>query len=391
VNERERLLRVLEGGKADQTPWYADLSWWYAAHAEMDDLPAAYEDDKDASELFHSHFQLVPTVGQGYLRLHQDIGAGICFYAPMVWKETFSEEIRFTSQKEANRTISRIITPVGQLDSVSEYLPHSCTTAYKTHYIKQPADLEVIRYIWEHRTISPNYEEFEIVDRLWGEAGVAFCLGPLCTAHLQTLISRWAGIETTVSLLLEAPTQLENTLELLQATDDEIFEVIANSPAKVVEFADNVDGNLTGKNLLRKYVLPYWSKRVSQLQSKGKLVGVHNDGRVRHALPVIIEAGFDFVEAVTPAPVGDLTLEEIKKRTEGKIAVIGGLPGALFSPLYSHEYFEGFVRKALSIFPAGESFVLGVADQVPPDGELSRVRLVREILEEESQRSRCEN
>jgi len=239
----------------------------------------------------------------------------------------------------------------------------------------------VIRYMWEHRQITPSYEEFERIDRLWDSAGIPFALGPICSAHLQTLITRWAGIETTVAIVVEAPEQLEETLEVMEAADDAIFEVIADSPARVVEFPDNIAGELTGTNWLREYVLPYWTKRVRKLHASGKLVGVHNDGGCRAALPVIIEAGFDFVEAVTPAPAGDLTLEEIRDITAGRIVVIGGLPGVFFSPQYTNEYFEGFVRQALAVFPRGEGFVLGVADQVPPDGEFERMCQVRDILE----------
>ena len=61
--------------------------------------------------------------------------------------------------------------------------------------------------------------------------------------------------------------------------------------------------------------------------------------------------------------------------------VVGGLPGVFFSPQYTKEHFEGFVRQALSAFPRGRGFVLGVADQVPPDGEFERMCSVRDILE----------
>ena len=90
MNERERLLTVLEGGRADQTPWYGDLSWWHAAHTEMGDLPEAYRDEASGQESYQSHFQLTPTTGEGYLKFHQDVGIGVMFYAPMVWRETVS-------------------------------------------------------------------------------------------------------------------------------------------------------------------------------------------------------------------------------------------------------------------------------------------------------------
>lgn len=380
MNERERLLSVLEGGAADTIPWFADLSWWYDAHKLIGDLPEVYLDKEEPAPSYHSHFQLAPTDSSGYLRLHQDTGVGIGFYAPMVWKEKFSADIQFQINKDENRIISRVITPVGEIESISQYLPESYTSAYQSYYVKQPEDLKVMQYIWKNREISPHYEEFKQLDQFWGDAGIAFALSPISSSALQTLITRWAGIETTVNLLIDAPELFEETIEVVQNADDEIFKVIANSPARIVEFPDNVSGQVTGKNLLTKYVLPYWKKRVNQLHDGGKLVGVHNDGGVRGALPVIIEAGFDFVEAITPEPVGDITLEELKALSEDRIVIIGGLPGVFFSPLYSEDYFKNFIEKVLTFFSESRGFILGSADQVPPDAEFERICMVREIL-----------
>jgi hypothetical protein len=298
----------------------------------------------------------------------------------MVWKEEFSTDIKFQINKDGDRITTRAITPVGELESVSQYLPDSYTSAYQSYFVKQPEDLKVMQYIWKNRAISPNYEEFEQLDRFWGGAGIAIALSPISSSALQTLITRWAGIETTVNLIIDSPALFEKTIEVVQSADDEIFEIIADSPAKIVEFPDNVSGQVTGKNLLRKYVLPYWNKRIKQLHRGGKFVGVHNDGGVKSALPVIIEAGFDFVEAVTPKPVGDISLEEIQAISSGQIVVIGGLPGAFFSPLYSDDYFKNFIEKVLTIFSGNGGFVLGTADQIPPDAEFERICLVREIL-----------
>jgi len=132
---------------------------------------------------------------------------------------------------------------------------------------------------------------------------------------------------------------------------------------------------------MRTYEIPYWRKRTKQLQEKGKIVGIHNDGCVAGSLGLLSQAHFDFVEAVTPAPFGDLEIEQIRQLTHNKIVVWGGIPGALFSPLYSDDYFETFVRNVLKTFPIGSDFVLGVADQVPPDANLSRVRMVRDIID----------
>ena len=381
MNERERLLTILGGGEADRIPWYADLSWWFDAQKLQGKLPDTYVNREESSPSYQSHFQLAPTDSYGYLKFHQDVGAGICFYAPMVWTEKYSADIQINTIQEKNQVITRVVTPVGELESISQYLPESYTSAYRSYFIKNPEDLKVMQYIWTNREITQNYEQFINLDRIWGDAGIAIALSPISSSALQTLITRWAGVETTINLLMDAPRLFEETLDVVQSADDEIFEIIANSPAKIVEFPDNVSGQVTGKNLLCKYVLPYWDHRVRQLQKGGKFVGVHNDGGVKSALPVIIDAGFDFVEAVTPKPVGDVTLEEIKAISKDRIVVIGGLPGAFFSPLFPEDYFKEHIRKVLSVFSVRDGFVLGSADQVPPDAELHRIRLVRDILD----------
>ena len=188
-------------------------------------------------------------------------------------------------------------------------------------------------------------------------------------------------METTIFLLADSKEEMEQTIAELEEADDKIFEIITGSPAKLVEFPDDLSGEVTGKNLIEKYNFPYWQKRIKQLHQASKFVGIHNDGTLRGSLCPIIEADFDFVEAVTPAPVGDLTLEEIKKIAKDKIIIWECLPGALFSPVYPEDYFKKYLKKVLKTFPVGSKFVLGVADQVPPDADFSRIALVRETLE----------
>lgn len=363
MNQRERVLAVLNGKRPDMTPWYADLSYWYDGQKRMEKLPKKYEGE------------------EGYLRLHQDTGAGIYLYPPSVWKQEFDETVNLTANKEGNKTISIISTPWGELCSLEEYLPQSFSTAYKEHYIKKSEDLKIMRYVFSHRQVTPYFDDFRHIDVLWNGWGLPDLLAPICVSPLQTLLTRWAGVEATIFLVADSKEEVERTITELQEDDDKIFEIIAESPARLVEFPDNLSGEVTGKNLIEKYNLPYWQKRIKQLHQAGKFVGIHNDGTLRGSLPSIIEAGFDFVEAVTPAPVGDLTLEEIKKIVENKIIIWGCLPGALFSPVYSEDYFKKYLKEVLKTFPPGSGFILGVADQVPPDADFSRIALIREILE----------
>lgn len=363
MTERERLAAVLDGKVPDRTPWYGDLSWWHAAHEAAGDLHAGYAGEA------------------GYLRLHRDSGVGIYLYAPMLWTQTYDDTVTQTSIVEGRTVTSMLITPVGSVRCVTVELPGSGASAVVEHYVKGPDDLRVMRYAHAHRRIVRNYDAFVECERRWGNSGMACALAPVSTTGLQMLLTRWAGVETAVRLWADARPEFERTIGEVQDCDDAIFALLASAPTRYVVFPENLSGEVTGRRLLRQYAMPYWRKRIDQLHSAGKLVGIHNDGTLRASLPLLIEAGFDFVEAATPAPVGDMALDELRDMTADRILVWGGIPGALFSPTTSEECFETFVEQVLRTFPRGSAFVLGVADQVPPDATFERICLVREIVE----------
>ena len=115
-----------------------------------------------------------------------------------------------------------------------------------------------------------------------------------------------------------------------------------------------------------------------------KLAVFDLDGTLKGLLRQECGVGLSFIEAMTPAPVGDLAVEEWAGFVGTTDTVFwGGLPGGFFTPLVSDKVFDMHVRQALSVMRTASRYVLGVADQVPPGGLESRVRRVRELVEED--------
>ncbi len=135
MTERERLLTVLRGGTPDRTPWYGDLSWWYAAHRCRGTLPESLDSPEEE-----------------YLALHRSSGVGIYLYAPMLWREEYEDTVRVQTRQEGRHLITVVETPVGTVRSVQEELPDSQTHAYREHFVKGKADLPVLRYMATHRS-----------------------------------------------------------------------------------------------------------------------------------------------------------------------------------------------------------------------------------------------
>jgi hypothetical protein len=79
-------------------------------------------------------------------------------------------------------------------------------------------------------------------------------------------------------------------------------------------------------------------------------------------------------------PFGDIPLESLRDSSGVNIVIWGGLPGAMFSPSTKERDFIRHAKTAVDVFSKDGRCVLGVADQVPPDGLLERVRLVSDMV-----------
>jgi hypothetical protein len=92
--------------------------------------------------------------------------------------------------------------------------------------------------------------------------------------------------------------------------------------------------------------------------------------------------GFDAVEALTPKPVGEVGLPEMRAVAAREDLVLwGGVPGAMFAPPFSRDVKRAQVDTLIDSWQ-GQPFIVGVADQVPPDGDIGFVRQVAKLLQE---------
>jgi len=77
-------------------------------------------------------------------------------------------------------------------------------------------------------------------------------------------------------------------------------------------------------------------------------------------------------------------VEHLRELAGSKIILWGGLPGVYFSKLYPERTLREMAMKVIRHNLSGHKFIIGVADQVPPDGDIARVRMITEIVEKEA-------
>ena len=369
MTERERVLTLLAGGRPDRVPWFGDLDYWATALIGRGERPAGFK-ESDA-----------------YIDWHRDLGCGFYLQGYFPFRAVV-EGCRITEWREGNARRRRIETPRGALTETWTWLPESFAEAPTEHLVKGAADLPAYRSLFEHTRYEPDYAFAERRLRQVGGQGVVLCYLP--KSPFMQMVALDAGIGAVVEIAADAPDELAETLAAVRAAHDRAAAIAVASPAEVLMIPENLSSEVVGPRFYELHMREYHETWCRRIAAAGKFSCVHLDGTLRGLLRQVASAGFTFVEAMTPAPVGDLAVErwaewcgETAVNTEGRLTVLwGGLPGVYFTDQVTDAEFDRHTKAVLAAMRSEPRYVLGVADQVPPDGLERRIRRVAELADE---------
>jgi hypothetical protein len=362
----EAFLRIIEGQPADEVVWTADLAYWI--HAEQRAGRADPEWDTE----------------EGQLRLCRSLGVMPYYYYGqfLLAEPVYAHGIDVSRTDRGDRSWTRFHTPVGDLVQETVYLPTSCSTGVTKHFVTSEQDLDILSYIIEHRHLEPtNLVDYEERRRAWqrydGFPSLALPRSPLAAFAYE-----WAGIQDAVFLLFDCRSKVERVFAMMAEQEGPILDAVCSASPPLVHFIDNLSSeNFT--SLYDRYLGPHHRSRIERLHAHGVRCAIHMDGTVRGLLPKLAASGFDSVEALTPQPVGDVTAQEMRRIAGNeRMALWGGVPGAMFAPPYTWDQMRAHVLSVLDSW-RGTPFVLGVADQVPPNGDIHFCRRIADLVLEQ--------
>jgi len=360
---RASCLALLRGQRAGVIPLVADITYWITGR----------EQDGTADPAWNGE--------EGYLALHRDLGIMPYYYYPKfsVGYPAYDAAIEWTHQRQGQTTTQTIRTPRGELTEVSVFLPESCSTGIVKHFVETPEELDILRYLLEHRRLVPcNLDDYTARLAAWTEYDGLPSLG-FPRSPLSSFFYEWAGVLQGVYLLLDCESAALEAMAMMEAQEAPLLAAVCELRPPLIHFADN----LSSDNITPFYddlMAPMHRRWLEQLHQVGITAAVHLDGTIRGLLPKLAAVGFDSVEALTPKPVGDVGLAEMRAVAgSDRLVLWGGLPGAMFAPPYRWEDMEAHLHQLLDAW-RGTPFIIGVADQVPPDGDITFLPKIAAIL-----------
>jgi hypothetical protein len=359
MDERSRVLAILNGQKPDRVPWFADLDYW------MNYLKteSAWPEKWQGSRLYQAN---------------RDLGSGFYLQGYFPFKEIY-DGVEVVVETQGNQRITRVKTPHGAIQQVEKWLTDSYCWAYPEHFVKTWHDLKPLRYLYEHTFYEPDYQLAADRYELIGDNGVVLCYLP--RSAFMVMVVLLAGIEAVTFSIADAPEEFDETYATLRQNLETASEIALNSPAEILMIPENLSSEVVGKAMYKKYVASHHQRWVRRIKEAGKYSCVHVDGTLKGLVREVSEAGFTFLEALTPHPVGDLPIEEWHQWVAPDTVMWGGIPGVYFTDLVSDEEFDAFVIRLLEVMCSQPRYVLGVADQVPPRSRPERIARVRPLVD----------
>jgi hypothetical protein len=90
------------------------------------------------------------------------------------------------------------------------------------------------------------------------------------------------GLESFSIEWAERRDPLLKLMDIIARNQEYLYEIVANSPADVVQCGGNYASDVLGKDWLIAYVLPHREAVGELLHARGKLLGSHLDASNRH-------------------------------------------------------------------------------------------------------------
>lgn len=283
---------------------------------------------------------------------------------------------------EGNKRYRTVETPHGTLKECWQYLETSFSEGHAEYLVKNAADLPAYRFMIENTRFEADYEYAHKRIKQIGDQGTLLCYTP--RSPFMHMLAIDSGINNIMMIYMEDPEGFSETIELMKGKFTEAAEITIASPAEIVMTPENLSAEMVGPNFFEMYMREIQTKWSDMIKDAGKFSCIHMDGTLRALLREECSIGLTFIEACTPGPVGDIPMSGWPAYIEDNDTILwGGIPGVYFTDKVPQDEFDRFIiEEVLPVMKTKPQYVLGVADQVPPDGLESRVARVRALVDE---------
>lgn len=352
--------KVAEGKAGGRVLWQPRIGCWYA------------------DKLFEHGKLPEPWMGMSLPEIYRELGCSARIYQySKCFVPVEDPAVEVTTKQVSDTDIETTwTTPVGTQQLIERNTPSSPRKSKVKWSVATEEELKVATWRAEHRTWRWDEELYQQVLAEWGTLGAPIINMP--RTNIQDLYINTMGVENAIYALFDWPETVEAYFRAMDDAHDRLITLILESPIRLVTFGDNLHCGTLTLELFSKYLLPAYHRRIERLRKGGCFISSHWDGDTQSLLPLARETRLDAIEAITPEPQGDVTLEEMKEALGDELVLMDGLPAILFDTTYPVSMLEEYTHRLIELF--APKLILGISDELSSTGDIERIRIVGKIV-----------
>jgi corrinoid protein of di/trimethylamine methyltransferase len=383
MTHRQRLLTAVRGDMPDRIPYAPRIDLWFNANSLNGTLPPRHM-GKTSDEIALSEGWALHKVVADHLRqpnpdamLHRALG--VHFMKEYVAQFTFSDQVKIEIKRAGDRTRIRYTTSKGSITTRTVYsqeMRRSGTSVpwIEEHAVKTPDDLKVLSGVFENMDVVANYEAFKAHQAKVGANGLPVTAFTVAAGPVHHIQKYFLDATEFFHYYRDHQPEIFYLADALAPLYEKALRIVAESPAEVIQWGSNFDDMLTFPPMFAQHFVPWIRKAKEVLGPKNIRILCHTDGENLGLMDLLHDSGMDVAEAVCPAPMTKVPIQEYYRRWSDRITIFGGVPSNLLLPqLTPDAQFQGFMDALFSGIGDGRRFVLGIADTTPPDADFERL------------------
>jgi len=313
-------------------------------------------------------------------RLLREHGVGLIVRLPPHRVTHHAVEILTREYQENGRKLIRrtIRTPAGEVWQTLEPDPSYGTSNWiQEHFIKGPEDYRVIECYYRDMIFQDNFDAVREAQRRIGGDGIV--LVRVAKSPIQEMLYQLMGYEQFAIDYHEQRGLFDSLHAVMAGRYEELYDLAARSPVEILQLGDNISSDVVGRERYRTYLMPEYRKVMTRLAGTGKQLAVHMDGRLQSLVEEIAAAEFDIVEAMTPPPMGDVSIREARRRWPRKALWINFTSSVHIEPPAA---IEAHTRQLLAEAGGKRGFGISVTEDAPVAALEQSLGVISRVLRE---------
>lgn len=224
-----------------------------------------------------------------------------------------------------------------------------------------------------------KYDIFDIIKK---GAGARYSIHGEVTSPLDYFINLFGLYKAMLDLAIEP----SKSKQILERFTEGVKKIAVEQTERGVD-AIKISSPYAGAGFIssafyREFVLPYESQIARAVRERGVHVYTHTCGAISDRLEMMVESGISGLECLDPPPLGDVRLEEAKKRVGNKVFIKGNIDPVNTLLMGKLEDVEKDAMQRVDAGKPGGGFILSTACSIAPHTKREHVQVLARVAEE---------